>query len=89
MSSSAGPGGRGFLRGPGALDLLILEVERLWGKEPGWWRSLEREDRVQLLAWYQARFLTPTEPQKAPDRPRIKRSGSKPNLADHPFWGSR
>lgn len=50
---------------------------------------MEREDRVQLLAWYQARFLTPTEPKKAPERSKAKRSGSKPNLADDPFWGSR
>lgn len=30
----------------------MLEIERLWGKQPGWLRTQPRETRVQLLAWY-------------------------------------
>jgi len=32
-----------------------MEIERLWGKFPGWFSTLPAADRVRLLAWNQVR----------------------------------
>lgn len=31
---------------------MILEIERLWGKSPGWFSTLEERERTRLIAWY-------------------------------------
>lgn len=31
---------------------MILEIERLWGQEPGWFGRQDRDDQVRLMAWY-------------------------------------
>ncbi len=30
----------------------MIEIERAWGKEPGWFDTLPRPRQVQLLGWY-------------------------------------
>ncbi len=34
------------------IDFVVLEIERLWSKEPGWFATLDRERQTQLLAWH-------------------------------------
>ena len=33
------------------LDYNILEIERAWGKDPGWFLTLPRDDKAKLLAF--------------------------------------
>lgn len=30
---------------------MILEIERAWGKDPGWFETLDRGRQIDLLAW--------------------------------------
>ncbi len=39
----------------GALDFQIMEIERLWGQDPGWFALLPKDEKVRILAWYQVR----------------------------------
>ena len=32
---------------------MMLEIARLWGREPDWLYRLPVEERVRLIAWYQ------------------------------------
>ncbi len=32
------------------LDYIILEIECSWGKHPGWFQALSRDDKATLLA---------------------------------------
>lgn len=41
---------------------MCLRIDRLWGREPGWFLSLERSVQVQLLAEH--RLLTETAEQR-------------------------
>ncbi|HJN76515.1 MAG TPA: hypothetical protein QGF58_21480 [Myxococcota bacterium] len=55
-----------------------MEIERLWGKEPGWFYSQPAEGRLRLMAWYSIRL----DPQ---GKARRRRSA----VADPDgFWGS-
>jgi hypothetical protein len=33
-----------------------MEIERLWGREPGWLDSQPVETQARLLAWYRVRL---------------------------------
>ena len=41
-----------------------MEIERLWGKEHGWFTSLPMEDRIRYRAHY--RVLTGADRQREP-----------------------
>lgn len=45
---------------------MILKIERSWGRDPGWFSTLEREQQIQLLALYRVEN-TPRE--KLEDKP--------------------
>lgn len=32
-----------------------MEIERLWGQDPGWFALLPKDEKVRILAWYQVR----------------------------------
>lgn len=53
---------------------MILAIEREWGKEPGWFASLERVTRAELLADWEIRHTSkkPTAPA-----PRTVRGGRR------------
>jgi hypothetical protein len=38
-----------------------MEVERAWGKEPGWFLAQSPTVRVRLLAWAKLRWEPPPE----------------------------
>lgn len=46
-----------------------MDIEREYGREPGWFDGLDREVRARLLAHWQIRHEPPA-PAKATDRPR-------------------
>lgn len=35
-----------------------MEIERLWGRAPGWFMRQTRDDKARLLAWYRV-YLQP------------------------------
>ena len=55
----------------------MLEIERLWGREPGWLLTLPAERRVGLLAWYRCHLSPSVSEREA----RTKKTGAS-------FWGS-
>lgn len=38
---------------------MILAIEREWGKQPGWFASLDRETRADVMADWQLRQQPP------------------------------
>lgn len=34
---------------------MILDVERAWGKSPGWFSSLDEETQTKLLGWWKVK----------------------------------
>ena len=50
------------------LDLGILKIERAWGKEPGWFASLDRDRQIQLLALQRVENTPEKELIKKPDK---------------------
>lgn len=51
---------------------MCLRIDRLWGREPGWFLSLERPVQVQLLAEH--RLLNETPEQAKKNAQRAKRA---------------
>lgn len=51
---------------------MCLRIDRLWGREPGWFLTLERSTQVQLLAEH--RLLTETPEQAKKNAQRAKRA---------------
>lgn len=49
-----------------------MEIERLWGRAPGWFMRQPREHKARLLAWYRV-HLNPTA---QPDNIAPMRSGA-------------
>ena len=47
---------------------MCLRIDRLWGREPGWFLSLEQSIQVQLLAEYRLLSETPEQRKKAIQR---------------------
>ncbi len=31
---------------------MILDIERAWSREPGWFNTLDSETKTRLLAWW-------------------------------------
>ena len=48
----------------GTTDLLILKIERHWGREPGWFRSLDRDPQTSLIAAYNVENMEPKQIKK-------------------------
>ena len=48
----------------GTLDLLILKIERHWGKYPGWFRSLSSETQSDLIAAYNVEHMNAKQRKK-------------------------
>ena len=55
-----------------------MEIERLWGKDPGWFYSQPAEERVRLMAWYSIRL----DPK---GKARRRTASADPDG----FWGAR
>jgi len=51
---------------------MCLRIDRLWGREPGWFLTLERSMQVQLLAEH--RLLTETPEQRKNHAAKAKRA---------------
>ena len=51
---------------------MCLRIDRLWGREPGWFLTLERPMQVQLLAEH--RLLTETPEQRKKHAAKAKRA---------------
>ncbi len=43
---------------------MCLRIDRLWGKEPGWFLTLDRSVQVQLLAEHRLLTETPEQAKK-------------------------
>ena len=43
---------------------MCLRIDRLWGREPGWFLTLERPTQVQLLAEHRLLMETPEQAKK-------------------------
>ncbi len=57
---------------------MCLRIDRLWGREPGWFLTLERSVQVQLLAEH--RLLNETPEQAKKNAQRAKRAELKRRL---------
>ena len=53
---------------------MCLRIDRLWGREPGWFLTLDRSVQVQLLAEH--RLLTETPEQAKKQAQQAKRAES-------------
>tara|TARA_R100000995_G_scaffold83413_2_gene59250 strand:- start:399 stop:635 length:237 start_codon:yes stop_codon:yes gene_type:complete len=42
----------------GMIDLLILKIERYWGKTPGWFKGLDAETQSDLIAAYNVEHMS-------------------------------
>jgi len=42
----------------GMIDLLILKIERYWGKTPGWFKTLDAETQSDLIAAYNVEHMS-------------------------------
>lgn len=51
---------------------MILEIERLWSKAPGWYDTLDRDERARLMAWYRV-HSKPAGKRRGPREPREPR----------------
>jgi len=51
---------------------MCLRIDRLWGREPGWFLTLDRSVQVQLLAEH--RLLTETPEQAKKQAQQAKRA---------------
>ena len=47
---------------------MCLRIDRLWGREPGWFLTLERSVQVQLLAEHRLLMETPEQAKKNAQR---------------------
>ena len=47
---------------------MILEIERTWGRPPGWFWRRSRSEQVRLLAWHRTRHLDAVEQSEAAQR---------------------
>ena len=45
--------------------MTTLRIDRLWGREPGWFLSLDRSTQVVLLAEHRLLTETPEQSRKA------------------------
>ena len=54
---------RKFYRGRGRLEWQILDLERLWGRPPGWFYSQSKSSQADLLGWYRVHIM-PEKPKK-------------------------
>ena len=48
----------------GTLDLLILKIERYWGKTPGWFKGLDAETQSDLIAAYNVEHMNAKQRKK-------------------------
>ena len=64
---------------------MILEVTRLWGREPGWFYDQEPEVQTQLLAWFRV-HLDPTG-EAGKKRKGKGRAGITASKGASSFWG--
>ena len=44
---------------------MILEIERAWGKAPGWFCTLDPETQADLFGWQRVHMF-PQKPSKGP-----------------------
>jgi len=64
-----GGGSRKFYRGRGRIDFLILEIERSWGQEPGWFNGLGQQTQADLFGWQRVHMMPQKKkPQSARER---------------------
>lgn len=55
---------------------MILDLARLWGRDPGWWYTLPRDEQTRLLAWYRV-YAEP-----GPEAASNSRAASQPTRRD-------
>lgn len=48
----------------GTVDLLILKIERYWGKTPGWFKGLDAETQSDLIAAYNVEHMSSKDLKK-------------------------
>ena len=44
---------------------MIMEIERLWGQDPGWYAGLTRTAQIDLMAWYRVQIDPAGQARKA------------------------
>ncbi len=52
---------------------MCLRIDRLWGREPGWFLTLDRSVQVQLLAEHRLLTETPEQAKRAEFDRRMRR----------------
>lgn len=48
----------------GATDLLVLKIEKWWGRDPGWFQTLDQSTQTEIVAFYNVEHKSPKQLKK-------------------------
>lgn len=68
-----------------------MEIERLWGREPGWFMTQDQTMKARLIAWWNVRTKKPeATKRRAPARtPKSSTPADARTAAADAFWMGR
>ena len=63
------------------MNYSIKEIERSWGREPGWFSTLPRQERADLLAWQRVHHQPEKKPKKRAAHVRVENESAQKRFA--------